>query len=91
MYKAEEITRYNFKSSDELLLDANIWIYVQGPLPRDEKVDALIDEYAAGNSDFNDQVLTTLCKRSGLKLVTDDGDFKGRGIPIITANQKLLA
>lgn len=46
---------------------------------------------AAGISDFNDQVLTTLCKRSGLKLVTDDGDFKGRGIPIITANQKLLA
>lgn len=176
MYEAEEITRYEFKPSDELLLDANIWIYVQGPLPRDEKVDVysgalariiaaksrvyidvlvvsefintyarlkwrhvsnsfpnfkqfrksrefkpvaqdiaadvklvlkhctrvasgfetlaidtLIDEYAEGNSDFNDQVLTTLCKGAALKLVTDDADFKGRGIPIITANHKLLA
>lgn len=54
-------------------------------------IETLIDEYAAGNSDFNDQVLTTLCKRTGLKLVTDDGDFKGRGIPVITANKRLLA
>ena len=175
MYKAEEITRYAFKPSDELLLDANIWLYIQGPLQKDEKVDVysgalariiaaksqiyidvlvvsefintyarlkwkhiyntfqnfkqfrksrefkpvaqdiaadvkrvlqhcnriasgfetlaidtLMDEYAIGNSDFNDQILTTLCKRSGLKLITDDGDFKGQGIFIITANQKLL-
>lgn len=54
-------------------------------------IETLIDEYAAGNSDFNDQVLTTLCKRTGLKLVTDDGDFKGLGIPVITANKRLLA
>lgn len=54
-------------------------------------IDALIDEYAAGDSDFNDQMLATLCKNEGLKLVTDDGDFKSQGVAVITANKKLLA
>lgn len=54
-------------------------------------IDALIDEFAVGDSDFNDQILATLCKKEGLKLVTDDGDFKGQGIPVITANKRLLA
>jgi hypothetical protein len=26
----------------------------------------------------------------GLKLVTDDGDFRMQGIPLVTANKKLL-
>lgn len=54
-------------------------------------IDALIDEYAVGDSDFNDQILATLCKKEGLKLVTDDGDFKNQGVAVITANRKLLA
>jgi predicted nucleic acid-binding protein len=53
-------------------------------------VDGLIDEYAAGDSDFNDQVIAALCKRKGLKLVTDDGDFSAQGIPVVTANKRLL-
>lgn len=53
-------------------------------------IDTSIDEYAAGNSDFNDQVIASLCSREGLKLVTDDSDFKGQDIPIITANRRLL-
>ncbi len=51
----------------------------------------VIAEYAVGDSDFNDQIIATLCKRKGLKLVTDDGDFGGHGIPVVTANRKLLA
>ena len=51
---------------------------------------AVLDEYAAGNSDFNDQILVALCKKKGLKMVTDETDFKERGIPIITANKRLL-
>jgi len=175
-HRAEEISRYDFKASDELLLDANVWLFVYGPQqPGDRKVavysqalakilaaqsriyidvlilsefintyarlkwkllsagtsfkrfrksaafkpvaqdiaadvkqvlrhctriegsfdsmviEPLIDEYAAGDSDFNDQVLTTLCQKTGLKLVTDDSDFKGRGIAVITANNRLLA
>ena len=57
-----------------------------------EKLDTnrLISEYAGGNHDFNDQVLRELCKNRRLKLITDDGDFKGEGIPILTANRRLL-
>jgi predicted nucleic acid-binding protein len=54
-------------------------------------IDGLIAEYAGGDSDFNDQVIAALCQRRGLKLVTDDGDFRGQGVPIVTANQRLLA
>jgi len=173
-YHAEAIASYDFKPSDELLLDTNIWLLVYAPHgPKDSRVavysqalsriitaqsriyidilivsefinayarlkwklascpdfkqfrnskafkpvaqdiaadvkrvlqhcrrvddnfesleiDSLIDEYAAGSFDFNDQILTTLCKRKGLKLVTDDGDFKGQGIPVVTANKRLL-
>lgn len=54
-------------------------------------IDALMDDYAAGDSDFNDQILADLCQQRSLKLVTDDGDFKERGIPVITANRRMLA
>jgi len=54
-------------------------------------IKGLIGEYAAGDSDFNDQVIAALCKRKGLKLITDDGDFSGQGIPVMTANRRLLA
>lgn len=50
----------------------------------------LMDGYAAGDSDFNDQVIAALCKRKGLKLVTDDGDFSVPGISVLTANKRLL-
>lgn len=53
-------------------------------------IDALLDTYTAGNSDFNDQILAAICQRAGLKLITDDADFKGQDIPIITANKRLL-
>ena len=29
------------------------------------EIDALIDEYAVGDSDFNDQILITMCKGQG--------------------------
>lgn len=175
-HEAEAIAGYAFKSSDELLLDTNIWLYVFGPQkPHDRKAEVyskafakilaaksriyidvlivsefinayarlkwkilspsskfkqfrksgsfkpvardiaadvkrvlehcirietgfdslaiyeLIEEYAKGDSDINDQVLAALCKRKGLKLVTNDGDFNSQEIPVLTANQRLLA
>lgn len=177
-FKAESITNYKFNDSDELLLDANIWLLAYAPqsptsrrvavyskalseiiaskghiyidvlvvsefinrcarmeqqlLPQFKNVnfkafrqspefaliakgiaanvkrilqyctkvesgfdspdiEALITEYAAGKSDFNDQILTALCKRKGFKLVTDDGDFKGQEVHVVTANTYLLA
>lgn len=53
-------------------------------------VAAVIDEFEMGDADFNDQVLTDLCKRRNLKLVTHDSDFKNRGLNILTANKNLL-
>ena len=55
------------------------------------RIDNLMNDYAAGYSDFNDQVITELCKRKGLKLITNDSDFKGQDITILTANKKLLS
>jgi predicted nucleic acid-binding protein len=54
-------------------------------------IEGLISEYEMGKSDFNDQVIAILCQRKGLKLLTDDGDFRGQGIPMVTANRRLLA
>ena len=53
-------------------------------------INALLDDYAAGGSDFNDQVIAELCKERGLTLVTHDGDFRAPGISVLTANRSLL-
>jgi predicted nucleic acid-binding protein len=53
-------------------------------------VNELLDEYAEGDSDFNDQVLARLCRSRGLKLVTDDGDFARSDLAVVTANARLL-
>ena len=52
--------------------------------------DELMDEYAQGGADFNDQVIRHLCRSKNLTLITDDRDFKGQGISILTANRRLL-
>ena len=51
----------------------------------------LLDDYAVGGFDFNDQVIAQLCKDKGLTLITNDGDFKGQDVTILTANRRLLA
>lgn len=50
----------------------------------------LLTDYATGNFDFNDQVITEICKSNGFTFITNDSDFKTREIPILTANQSLL-
>ena len=54
------------------------------------EIDALLADYETGNFDFNDQVITALCKSNGFTLITNDGDFKTQDIPILTANSNLL-
>ncbi|RKU17170.1 PIN domain-containing protein [Candidatus Poribacteria bacterium] len=51
----------------------------------------LLKDYAIGGLDFNDQVITELCKSNGFMLITDDRDFKTQEIPILTANRSLLS
>ena len=53
-------------------------------------MDNLLAEYADGNADFNDQVITELCKSNGLTLITHDSDFRTQDISILTANPSLL-
>ncbi len=50
----------------------------------------LLDDYITGDYDFNDQVITDICKNNGFTLITNDSDFKTQQIPILTANQSLL-
>lgn len=52
--------------------------------------DTMLDEFAQGSADFNDQVIREACKERNLTLVTDDGDFAHQGIPLLTANKRLL-
>lgn len=51
---------------------------------------ALLNAYAMGDADFNDHVIAGLCRNKGLTLVTDDADFAGQNIPVLTANKRLL-
>lgn len=53
-------------------------------------MDVLLTNYDPGNFDFNDQVITEICKSNGFTLITNDSDFKTQEIPILTANQSLL-
>lgn len=54
-------------------------------------IEAVLSDYEVGKADFNDQMLAELCKSKGLTLVTDDGDFKGLGLTILTENKRLLS
>lgn len=50
----------------------------------------LLADYISGDFDFNDQVITEICKNNGFTLITNDGDFRTQEIPILTANPSLL-
>lgn len=50
----------------------------------------LIRRYQAGRSDFNDLLLAHVCRTEALTFVTDDADFLGSKLVILTANAKLL-
>ncbi len=52
---------------------------------------ALISNYCLGQYDFNDLVIVETFKAHHLVLVTDDADFQGSSIPILTYNRKLLS
>lgn len=53
-------------------------------------VNALLNVFEAGKTDFNDQVIGEICKSKSLSLVTNDADFGANDIPILTANNRLL-
>jgi predicted nucleic acid-binding protein len=53
-------------------------------------ISTVIETFCDGGLDFSDIILTEFCKRENLYLMTDDRDFGGRGLRVITANRRLL-
>ncbi len=51
---------------------------------------AIIDDYAEGESDFNDLAIIETGKKHSATIVTDDGDFRDKGISVLTQNYNLL-
>jgi predicted nucleic acid-binding protein len=51
----------------------------------------LLSDYAAGQSDFNDQLVVELCRKENALLLTNDTDFTQGGITVLTTHPKLLA
>lgn len=51
---------------------------------------SMLEEFALGNSDWNDQQIVDLCQRNECSLLTNDADFKDASIDILTCNGRLL-
>lgn len=49
-----------------------------------------LNQFLSGKIDFNDALIEETCRRHGYVLVTDDGDFAGVEIPVVSANSKLF-
>ncbi|WP_158584933.1 PIN domain-containing protein [Brevundimonas sp. LPMIX5] len=52
-------------------------------------ISACINRAEAGGIEFNDVLIAELCRRDGYVLVTDDADYSGYDIDIVTFNQRL--
>ena len=50
----------------------------------------LLNDFGSGTVDWNDQLIAENCRKHGLALLTNDGDFTEGGISVFTANSKLL-
>ena len=50
----------------------------------------LLKDFSTGTVDWNDQLIAENCRKQGLTLLTNDGDFIHGGISVFTANTKLL-
>lgn len=60
--------------------------------PFDEcNIPDLLKDFNAGTRDWNDQLIAENCRKKGLAILTNDGDFTIGSIPVFTANHKLLA
>lgn len=48
------------------------------------------DNFESGKHDFNDLIITEICRDKNLILVTDDGDFNNSNLKLVTVNEKIL-
>ncbi len=63
---------------------------IVGPRFDSQNADRILDEFAEGDSDFNDQVILETCQENDAALLTDDADFARKDVLILTENQRLL-
>lgn len=52
-------------------------------------ISACIGRAEAGGIEFNDVMIAEVCRRDGYILVTDDADYSGYDVDIVTFNQRL--
>lgn len=50
----------------------------------------LLKTFQEGKQDFNDLIIVNICQSKRYKLVTDDSDFIGSEIEVLTSNKRLL-
>ena len=50
----------------------------------------IVDLLTTDHCDFNDKLITEICRNDDLVLLTNDADFASAPIDILTANPKLL-
>ncbi len=53
-----------------------------------EDYDKISESLHGSSLDFNDAIILETCKRSELTLVTDDFDYAGCDVPVISANRR---
>lgn len=82
-----------FKPVAKAVTDAAIRLLKEATRVEEEfislDIDRILGEFGVGGHDFNDLLIAEVCERKSLTLVTDDGDFSLRSIPILTANALL--
>lgn len=55
------------------------------------KFDSIVEMTKESTLDFNDILIKEMCNRCGLVLVTDDSDFRGQDVTLLTGNPKLVS
>jgi ABC-type protease/lipase transport system fused ATPase/permease subunit len=50
----------------------------------------LVDELCEGRLDFTDIVVRDFCRANGVHLMTDDADYRGSGLTLISADRRLV-
>lgn len=53
-------------------------------------IDAILDQFASGGDDINDQLIAEKCRADGLILLADDADMAKYAIRLVTGNRKIL-
>jgi len=54
-------------------------------------IEAILNDYESQHRDFNDQILSEICREKKLQMISDDSDFRDLGVNLLTANRKLLS